>query len=160
MQERYWNYMQQVKMWIFYFEIYSEELYKSERICELFFVTISSVFVVIEAVWTDSIYICGMMIILTNLINFLKSKLIFDKQQKAISNCLGVLRTNFYRAESAWYNIKEGRLTEIEINERLYNLKKGEEFLDMYLSDVYLPDKDKYSEKADAKKNDYFEKNF
>ena len=51
MQEKYWKYMVQIKAWIFYLDVYTEDSYRWDRIINIVVAIASSTSIAAWAIW-------------------------------------------------------------------------------------------------------------
>ena len=53
MQQKYWNFMVQIKAWIFYLDIYAENSYKWDRRINMYGAIASSSSIAAWAIWKE-----------------------------------------------------------------------------------------------------------
>lgn len=161
MQEKYWNYMVQIKAWVFYLDIYAESSYKWERRIDIFSAIASSGSIAAWTLWEDFSYVWAFIIAVSQVLTAIRSFLPYSRRLKFLVPFIESLKLLYNKIEYNWLKVASGDLTEEEINELLYNFK--EEFTNIEnknLKEVTLVECRKFQEIADNKTNLYFTNNF
>jgi hypothetical protein len=161
MQEKYWNYMVQVKSSVYYLDIYAEQSYKWDRRINVYSAIASSSSIAAWAIWKDWSYVWAIIIAISQVMTAIKVYFPFSARLKLLRPFLEEMKVLYIRMEYDWYKVAEGELTENEINSLLFSYKK--EYFDIegkYLKEEVLLENSKYMSEADHKTNQYFQNNF
>lgn len=161
MQEKYWNYLVQIKAWIFYLDIYAEKSFKWDRRINILGAIASSSSIAAWAIWKELSYIWALIIALSQVLTAIKDYFPFGRRLKALKPFIDELKILYIRMEYDWFKVSEGELTEKEINQLLFNYKKEfSEIETKYLKEEILVENLDYKELADQKVVKYYENNF
>jgi hypothetical protein len=161
MQEKYWNYMVQVKSSVYYLDIYAEQSYKWDRRINVYSAIASSSSIAAWAIWKEWSYVWAIIIAISQVMTAIKVYFPFSARLKLLRPFLEEMKVLYIRMEYDWYKVAEGELTENEINSLLFSYKK--EYFDIegkYLKEEVLLENSKYMSEADHKTNQYFQNNF
>ena len=158
MQNRYWRYMVQLKMWLFYVDEYSENSYKWERRINIILAITSSSSIAAWVIWKQFSFIWASLIAISQVITAVKPYLPYGKRLELLSKISGDLQMLFNKADFNWYRVSNGELSEKEINSLLFELKDQlNNTVEKSLRSVLLPDKQKFIKLADEKAEKYFQ---
>lgn len=161
MQEKYWNFMVQVKSSINYLDIYAENSYKWDSKINVISAIASSSSIAGWAIWNDFSYIWAFIIASAQVLTAIKDYIPFRKRLKLLRPFTEDMIQLYIKTEYNWYKVSEGQLTESEINALLFSYKK--EFASIeskYMKDGILLENSKYMKEADEKTTSYFANNF
>ena len=161
MQEKYWNYMVQVKAWIYYLDIYAEESYKWDKRVNMYSAIASSSSIAAWAIWKEWSYIWSIIIAISHVLTAIKDYLPFGRRLKFLAPFIEEVKLLYIKIEYDWYKIAQGEVIESEINTLLSSYKR--EFINIenkYLKEELLIERIDYRESADQKTSLYFENNF
>lgn len=161
MQEKYWNYMVQIKASIYYLDIYAEKSYKWDRRINVYGAIASSSSIAAWAIWKEFSYAWAFIIAISQVLTAIKDFLPFGRQLKLLRPFIDDMKILYIKMEYDWYKIAEGELTENEINKLIFSYKK--EFASIEnknLKEEVLLENSSYMEEADQKTNRYFANNF
>lgn len=122
-QEKYWKLMVQMKAWIFYLDIYSEESYKWDRRINVFTALVSSASIASWAIWTKYSFLWGLAIAISQVINAIKPILPFSRRIDVIGKMYPRIVDLYNEIDRKWFNVSDGSLTAVEINDLIYNYK-------------------------------------
>ena len=154
MQEKYWKYMVQIKAWIFYLDVYTEDSYRWDKAINIFVAIASSTSIAAWAVWP-------IIIAISQVLTTIKGFLPYSKRLKMLVPFMEDLKFLYNKIEYNWFKVASGDLSEDEINELLYSFK--DEFANIEnknLKEETLLEKDNFREIADRKNDAYFANNF
>lgn len=161
MQEKYWDYMVEVKAWIYYLDIYAEESYKWDRKINIYGAIASSSSIAAWAIWNELSYIWALIIAISQVLTVVKEYIPFSRRLKLLRPFIADMQLVYVKIEYDWYKVAEGQLTNDKINEILFSYKKEvEDIVNKYLQEEILIEKDEYIKEADQKTKKYFESNF
>lgn len=161
MQQKYWNYMVQVKAWIFYLDIYAEHSYKWNNRINMYGAIASSSSIAAWAIWREWSYLWAFVIAIAQVLTAIKEFLPFSKRLKLLQPFIDDMKLLYLKMEFDWYKVAEGEVPESEINKLLFEYKK--EYSDIeskYLKDEMLIENLDYKEQADQKTEYYFANTF
>jgi len=161
MQKKYWNFMVQIKAWEFYLDVYAESSYKAERALNMFTAITSSTCIAAWAIWNQYNFIWALLIALSQVITAIKPYFPFSKRLEIIKALTDDVKKLFSEMEYNWYKVANGELTEVEINDLLYNFKKRYDTVESEkINTAVLVENQLFLEIADKKNTSYFENNF
>ena len=161
MQEKYWKYMVQIKAWIFYLDVYTEDSYRWDRIINIVVAIASSTSIAAWAIWKKYSFVWSIIIAISQVLTTIKGFLPYSKRLKMLVPFMEDLKFLYNKIEYNWFKVASGDLLEDEINELLYSFK--DEFANIEnknLKEETLLEKDNFREIADRKNDAYFAKNF
>lgn len=161
MQERYWKYMVQLKAWIFYIDEYINISYKWDRRINVFVAITSSSSIAAWAIWNRYSFLWALLIAISQVIVAIKPHLPFSKRIEILSRVSALLQTLFNKADYQWYKTSNGDLSESEINDILFDLKRQYlETVEKELSTISLPEKEALKKIADSKADSFFQNGY
>lgn len=161
MQERYWKYMVQLKAWIFYVDEYINVSYKWDRRINVFVAITSSSSIAAWAIWNRYSFLWALLIAISQVIVAIKPHLPFSKRIEILSRVSALLQTLFNKADYQWYKISNGDLSESEINDILFDLRRQYlETVEKELSTISLPEKEVLKKIADLKVESFFQNGY
>ena len=161
MQEKYWKYMVQIKAWIFYLDVYTEDSYRWDKAINIFVAIASSTSISAWAVWQKYSFVWSIIIAISQVLTTIKGFLPYSKRLKMLVPFMEDLKFLYNKIEYNWFKVASGDLSEDEINELLYSFK--DEFANIEnknLKEETLLEKDNFREIADRKNDAYFANNF
>ena len=161
MQEKYWKYMVQIKAWIFYLDVYTEDSYRWDRIINIVVAIASSTSIAAWAIWQIYSFVWSIIIAISQVLTTIKGFLPYSKRLKMLVPFMEDLKFLYNKIEYNWFKVASGDLSEDEINELLYSFK--DEFANIEnknLKEETLLEKDNFREIADRKNDAYFANNF
>lgn len=158
MQQKYWDFLVQVRLWLFYLDEYAENSHKWEQRINIFCAVTSSASIAAWAIWTPLSIVWAFLIAISNVIAAIKDYLPFAKRFKMLLDFSGDLSLLYNKIEYNWYNVALGNLSGKEIND-LY-LKLQNEYTVMeskYMKKAMLAERNDMLENAQKKAKDFFE---
>lgn len=157
MQERYWNYMVQLKEWIFYVDAYSDASYKWDQRINIFLAVTSSSSIAAWAIWSKLGPLWAFVIALSQVVTAVKPYFPFNKRLPLLGQISSQLQLLFNKADYQWYKVSNGDYTENEINDILFDLKKQyTDNISKLLESDALPEVAAYRKTAGEKTSSYF----
>lgn len=156
-QEKYWKLMVQIKAWIFYLDIYSEESYKWDRKINVFTALVSSASIASWAIWTNYSFLWGLAIAISQVINAIKPILPFSRRIDIISKMYPRLIDLYNEIDKKWFDVANGNLTASEINDLIYENNKVYSNIEKEcIKNPILLKNEKILLKADKQVEEYF----
>lgn len=161
MQEKYWNFMKQIKFAIFYLDLYADNAYKKDMAIKIISAIASSASIAAWAIWQDYSYIWSFIIAVFQVLTAVKGYLPYNIILKSIASCQKDLKLLFSDIEHDWYYIASGDKEESEINELLFLYKKRyiEAETLIFESSIFLKKKH-LATKSDKQTDLYFKNNY
>lgn len=161
MQEKYWKYMVQIKAWIFYLDVYTEDSYRWDRIINIVVAIASSTSIAAWAIWKKYSFVWSIIIAISQVLTTIKGFLPYSKRLKMLVPFMEDLKFLYNKIEYNWFKVASGDLSEDEINELLYSFKDELANIEnKNLKEETLLEKDNFREIADRKNDAYFANNF
>jgi hypothetical protein len=156
-QTRYWNEMVQLKVHIFYLSYHCRSADQRDFWLNCVTAVASSGSIAGWAIWESYGFVWGFVIAISQVIMAVKHLLPYAARKAATNNACKDLERQFIKAESDWYNVAEGMLTEEEIHRKTMAIKKGKlDTANKHLSAMVLPRKENYVCGAAKDAEDYF----
>ena len=84
MQEKYWKYMVQIKAWIFYLDVYTEDSYRWDRIINIVVAIASSTSIAAWAIWKKYSFVWSIIIAISQVLTTIKGFLPYSKRLKML----------------------------------------------------------------------------
>lgn len=153
--------MCQIKAWIFYLDVYTEDSYRWDRIINIVVAIASSKSIAAWAIWQKYSFVWSIIIAISQVLTTIKGFLPYSKRLKMLVPFMEDLKFLYNKVEYNWFKVASGDLSEHEINELLYSFK--DEFANIEnknLKEETLLEKDNFREIADRKNDEYFANNF
>lgn len=153
--------MVQIKAWIFYLDVYTEDSYRWDRIINIVVAIASSTSIAAWAIWKKYSFVWSIIIAISQVLTTIKGFLPYSKRLKMLVPFMEDLKFLYNKIEYNWFKVASGDLSEDEINELLYSFK--DEFANIEnknLKEETLLEKDNFREIADRKNDAYFANNF
>ena len=153
--------MVQIKAWIFYLDVYTEDSYRWDKIINIVVAIASSSSIAAWAIWQIYSFVWSIIIAISQVLTTIKGFLPYSKRLKMLVPFMEDLKFLYNKIEYNWFKVASGDLSEDEINELLYSFK--DEFANIEnknLKEETLLEKDNFREIADRKNDAYFANNF
>ncbi len=159
-QNRYWKELYQLRVHVYYLEIYMVKTEFLDRAISIFLAVTSSSSICGWAIWNKYSFIWAVIIATSQLVNAIKYFLPYRSRIKTLSNILREIEELLNSFEVQWFDVAEGNLTEEEINKLQFEIRNRKtQILQKHLGINSLPTKYKYFAKAKEMANTYI-KNF
>ena len=110
MQEKYWKYMVQIKAWIFYLDVYTEDSYRWDRIINIVVAIASSTSIAAWAIWQKYSFVWSIIIAISQVLTTIKGFLPYSKRLKMLVPFMEDLKFLYNKIE--YKNLKEETLLE------------------------------------------------
>ncbi|ELH7496648.1 hypothetical protein BS100_23465 [Vibrio parahaemolyticus] len=121
----------------------------------------SSASIATWALWKEHQMVWACIIALSQVITAIKPFLPYRKRLKAVSELNNQVQAIFLEAETIWYKVSEGLLTEEEIHEETVRLKGRILSAERAsLNGIVLPRKNKLKAAAENAADEYFTENY
>ena len=163
MQEKYWKYMVQIKAWIFYLDVYTEDSYRWDRIINIVVAIASSTSIAAWAIWQKYSFVWSIIIAISQVLTTIKGFLPYSKRLKMLVPFMEDLKFLYNKIEYNWFKVASGDLSEDEINELLYSFKdefSNIENKNLKIRRLFVRSQDNFRKIADRKNDAYFANNF
>lgn len=155
MQSQYWVELQALKAHVYYLELYQLESEGIERGIGITLAILSSGSIGGWAIWKEYAFVWGLLIMMSQVISVIYKFLPFKARLKPLSAAGIELSVLVDEAEKGWFDVACGDLTEREINEKRFGIRKKKSAKSAFASMV-LPDKPKLMRKAEEQMQKYF----
>lgn len=124
MQERYWRLLIQLKADAVYTGCYVERSEAWDNRIAMFSALVSSGSISAWAVWKKLDWLWAILVAASQVLNVVKQYLPFKKRILPVRAVAYDYEELFLKAESRWFDVAKGNVTEAEINELIGDLKK------------------------------------
>ncbi len=161
MREKYWKVMTGYRFTLYYLDEHFFRYTRYDRYITIFLAIASSTAIANWAIWQTFDLLWGVIIGLSQLMTVVNQFLPYKKRVQQIAAMRAKLSALYVEIESLWNKVDNEQLPEEEINTKCYNfIKKWTKIEDDFFKDDCLPEPQILIDRADRKKNDYFEKLF
>nr|CDQ37735.1 hypothetical protein BN993_07297 [Virgibacillus halodenitrificans] len=156
-QKKFWRELDQLKVHVYYLELYLEKTENTERGINIFLAAASSGSIASWAVWNNLQFLWATIIAASQFINVIKPHLPYSLRLKSLSSLTNELESLFISMENHWFHIAEGRLTEEEIHRLHIEIKEKRRLsIQKHLGKASLPHNEKIMERARQSAKTYF----
>ena len=160
-QLRYWNLLKELKAQIAYLHGYASKDEWTDKALSIVMAIASSASIATWALWKEHQIVWACIIALSQVVTAIKPFLPYRKRLKAVSELNNQVQVIFLEAETIWYKVSEGLLTEEEIHEETVRLKGRILSAERTsLNGIVLPRKNKLKEGAESAADEYFTENY
>ena len=153
--------MQNLKAHVYYLELYQLGSESIERWIGIFLAITSSASIGGWVIWKEYAFVWALLIMISQVISVVYKFLPFKARIKPLSAAgieLSVLADD---AEKGWFDVSEGNLTEKEINEKKFAIrKKKSAVMKSAFSGMVLPENEKLMSKAVEQMHKYFKSHY
>jgi hypothetical protein len=157
MQSQYWVELQALKAHVYYLELYQLESEGIERGIGITLAILSSGSIGGWAIWKEYAFLWGLLIMVSQVISVIYKFLPFKARLKPLSAAGIELSVLADEAEKGWFDVACGDLTEREINEKRFGIrKKKSAIMKSAFASMVLPEKPKLMRKAEEQMQKYF----
>ena len=157
----YWDNLVQLRAVVYYLQAYQIHSEKWNTWIQGFLAITSSASIGGWAIWNEYGMYWGGVIAASQVVNAIKGLLPFQKRAKAIGSLNIDLEKLALEAESKWFSVFEGELTDENIFNLVTDLKQRKlEASHKYFKDQTLPIKSKFETEASERTQAYFESYF
>jgi hypothetical protein len=157
-QAQYWNEIVQLKAHVYYLGYHCRSADRWDFWVKVILAFSSSSSIAGWALWNDYSFVWAAIIAVSQVINAIKQLLPFEKRRKALTQVGHELSNLFTKAETDWYYVANGSLTEEDIHLKRMSLQKEKmDCVHRLLSDIMLPAAKLLEDKAAKDASDYFQ---
>ena len=156
-QERYCKNFFQLRVYVYYLELYMEQSESIDRSINIFMAIASSSSICGWAIWSQFSFVWAIIIAISQFIGAIKHYLPYKTRLKAIRYILIELEELLTFSEKKWFEVAEGYLSDEDINNLLFQIRtKQKKVLQKHLINT-LPQKNKLFKKANILAVTYFQ---
>ncbi|MFP6845545.1 MAG: hypothetical protein VB958_10075 [Thalassolituus sp.] len=160
-QIRYWNLLKELKAQVAYLHAYAASDEFLDKSVNIFLAVTSSASIAGWALWNEYQLVWACIIAASQVVTAVKPFLPFRKRLKAVSDLNTQIQSIFLDAETGWYRVSEGCLTEEEIHQETVRLKGRVLSAERStLNGLVLPRKRTLKEIAENSADEYFTINY
>ena len=105
MQEKYWKYMVQIKAWIFYLDVYTEDSYRWDKTINIFVAIASSTSIAAWAIWQKYSFVWSIIIAISQVLTTIKGFLPYSKRLKMLVPFMEDLKFLYNKIEYNWFKV-------------------------------------------------------
>ncbi len=157
-QTRYWNEMTQLKAHIFYLSYHCRRADRVDFWIKCVTAVASSSSIAGWVIWQSYGFVWALIIAVSQVITATKQYLPYESRSKETNDASKDLENLFIRAESDWYYVAEGSLSDEDIHKKMIVLKKGKaDIVRKRMASRMLPRNDTYELNAAKDTEVYFQ---
>ncbi|MBP5065478.1 hypothetical protein [Pseudomonas chlororaphis] len=160
-QAQYWVELQNLKAHVYYLELYQIRSENIERGIGIVLAIASAGSIGGWAIWKEYAFVWGFFIMLSQVVSVVYKFLPFKARIKPLSAAgieLSVLADD---AEKGWFDVAQGELTEREINEKRFAIrKKKSAVMKSAFAGMVIPEKAGLMTKAESQMRRYFQSHY
>ena len=160
-QNQYWVELQNLKTHAYYLEFYQLRCERIELFISIILAITSSASIGAWAIWKEAAIVWGAVIALSQVLSVVYRYLPFKSRIKPLGIACVELSILADDAESGWYAVSEGLLSEEEINERRFKIRKAKSaVMKSAFIGISLPENKKLLDMAGKKMEIYFNNHY
>ena len=106
--------MVQIKAWIFYLDVYTEDSYRWDRIINIVVAIASSTSIAAWAIWQKYSFVWSIIIAISQVLTTIKGFLPYSKRLKMLVPFMEDLKFLYNKIEYNWFKVASGDLSEDE----------------------------------------------
>lgn len=161
MQERYWRFLVQLKADCFYTEEYVIASEAWDTRITIFNALVASGSVSAWAVWQKFDWFWAVLVATSQVLAVLKQHLPFKKRITPLRTTSLLYDEIYIKAESRWFDVSTGKLTEREINNLLYGfIAEQSKAWKKCIGNLVLPMNSSVQKRADLLTAEYFRQTY
>lgn len=161
MQSQYWVELQALKAHIYYLELYQLKSEGTERWISIVLAVASSGSIGAWVIWKEYAFVWAMFIAASQAISVIYKFLPFKARIKPLSIAGVELSVLADEAEKAWFDVARGELTEREINEKRFAIrKKKSAVMKSAFSGMVIPENKRLMTRAEEQMSKYFKSHY
>jgi hypothetical protein len=161
MQSQYWVELQELKAHAYYLEFYQLRSESFERWIGLILAILSSSSIGGWAIWKEYAFFWGVLIMISQVVSVVYRFLPFKARIKPLSMAGIELSLLADDAEKSWFEVASGVLTEREINDKRFALrKKKSAIMKTAFAGMVMPENRRLMEKAEAQMRKHFKSHY
>lgn len=123
-QQKYWNQLKELKVHVYYVQIYAVKQNRHDQMINIFLAITSSSSIAAWALWKDYQFLWAFIIAASQVITAIKPLLPYKKRLSGLNKLGDMLSMIALKAERDWYFVAEGKWSEQEIHTKWADLKE------------------------------------
>ena len=140
MQNRYWSSMTDKKYNLFYIQLHFNKVVMVNRAIKIIMAIASCSSIAAWTIWQQYAYVWGVIIAVSQVIGAINEFLPYQKRIEELSNLESEWSVVFLSMEKKWYSVANGKLTDNEINDLLFEFENDWNIIsDKYFKEDALP---------------------
>lgn len=156
-QKQYWTELYELKCHQKYLALHQESAENWERRIKVFMAIVSSTSIGGWALWKDLAPLWATLIAASQVVTAIYAFLPFKSRIKPISLAVTSLTVLFDQAEHGWFAVAEGELTDAEVNDARYKIRKAKtKIMSDTIGVLVIPHDADLMEKAEREAKLYF----
>lgn len=156
-QAQYWQELTDLKIHQNYLALHQENAEGWERRIKIFLAIMSSGSIGGWAIWRELAPIWAGLIALSQFISAIYVFVPFKSRIKPLGAAIASLTVLFDQAEHGWFAVAEGQLTDAEVNDARYKIRKAKhKIMADTIGVMLIPADNKMLEKAETQAENYF----
>ncbi|WP_434519536.1 hypothetical protein [Pseudomonas sp. NFX1] len=156
-QKQYWTELYELKCHQKYLALHQESAENWERRIKVFMAIVSSTSIGGWALWKDLAPLWATLIAASQVVTAIYAFLPFKSRIKPISLAVTSLTVLFDQAEHGWFAVAEGKLTDAEVNDARYKIRKAKtKIMSDTIGVLVIPHDADLMEKAEREAKLYF----
>jgi hypothetical protein len=160
-QQKYWNQLKELKVHVFYLQIYAVKQQRNDHLINVFLAVTSSTSIAAWALWKEHQFIWALIIALSQVVTAIKPLLPYKKRMTALSSLADEISKLSLASERDWFSVAEGKWTEEQIHSKWADLKeKSLAAESKSLSGMALPKDKKALEQAEIETDLYLQSTY
>lgn len=160
-QQKYWNQLKELKVHVFYLQIYAVKQQRNDHCINIFLAITSSASIAAWAIWKDFQFIWACIIAASQVITAVKPLLPYKKRLVALSALGDEISKLSLASERDWFSVAEGKWTEEQIHSKWADLKEKSLAAERkFLNGIALPKDNKALEQAEAEADLYLQSTY
>lgn len=161
MQSQYWVELQELRAHAYYLEFYQLRSEGLERAIGITLAVLSSSSIGAWAIWKEYAFVWGVLIMISQVVSAVYRFLPFKARIKPLSIAGMELSVLADDAEKLWFEVASGDLTEREINDKRFAMrKKKSTIMKSAFSGMVMPENPKLMEKAEEQMRKHFRSHY
>lgn len=161
MQARYWSELQNLKAHVCYLELYQLRSESIERGINIVLAVASAGSIGAWVIWETYAFVWGAFIAASQVISTVYKFLPFKSRIKPLSKAGVELSVLADEAEREWFAISNGALTEDEINDKRFAIRKNKSaIMNAAFSGMVIPEHPRLMKKAEEHMHRYFKSHY
>lgn len=161
MQNRYWSSMTEKKYNLFYIQLHFNKVVMVNRAIKIIMAIASCSSIAAWTIWQQYAYVWGVIIAVSQVIGAINEFLPYQKRIEELSNLESEWSVVFLSMEKKWYSVANGKLTDNEINDLLFEFENDWNIIsDKYFKEDALPQVEKYQKIANEQMVEYIKQRY
>lgn len=160
-QEYFWNYLQQFKFDLYYFNNHFESCVVKLRCIKYIVTGITVISAILLIIWPTSqglTVVCSIVVIILQALNAFSDIFPFNNRKDELRDLCRELEFLYIEVENTWKKIAEGELMISEIEKSILEYKKRRHEIEInYFKNDFLKEEKKIVDKSNKQTQRYFE---